>query len=145
MNVQEQIENNINIQTGTKSKDMQQLHELILKVLPGSKLWFDEGKNSDGKTISNPTIGYGLRTMKYANGKTSEVFRVGMSANSTGISIYILGIKDKHYLPQSFGEKLGKATVTGYCIRFKSVKDIDLAILETAIRDGVKTAQSDEQ
>jgi len=40
--------------------------------------------------------------MKYANGKTREVFQIGMNANKTGISIYILGIKDKTYLARIF-------------------------------------------
>ena len=35
------------------------------------------------------------------------------------------------------GKKIGKANVTGYCIRFKTLKDINLDILEAAIRYGV--------
>ena len=58
MNVEEQIENYITIQTEPKRSDMQQLHTLTLKILPGCKLWFDDGKNAENKTVSNPTIGY---------------------------------------------------------------------------------------
>jgi len=61
-----------------------------------------------------------------------------MSANKTGISVNILGIEDKTYLPQTFGKKLGKASVTGYCIRFKTLKDINMDMLEAAIRYGVE-------
>ncbi len=61
-----------------------------------------------------------------------------MSANTTGISIYILGIKDKTYLAQTFGKELGKASVTGYCIKLKKLKDININILEAAIRYGVE-------
>src|SRR5258706_10954131 len=136
MNVQEQIKKHITSQPEPKCSDMQQLHMLTLQVLPGCKLWFDDGKNSENKTISNPTIGYGLHTIKYANGKTREFFQIGMSANKTGISIYILGIKDKAYLAQTYGKELGKASVTGYCIRFKTLKDINIEILEAAIRFG---------
>jgi hypothetical protein len=60
-----------------------------------------------------------------------------LSANKTGISVYILGIKDKTYLARMYGKKLGKASVTGYCIRFKSLDDVKIDILEAAIRDGV--------
>ena len=63
-----------------------------------------------------------------------------MSANKTGISVYILGIKDKKYLAQAYGEKLGKASVTGYCIKFKTLRDINTDILEAAIRYGVETS-----
>jgi len=136
MDVQEQIKEYITSQPEPKRGDMQELHHLALQVLPGCKLWFDNGKNDENKTVSNPTIGYGFYTIKYADGKTRDFFQIGLSANKTGISVYILGIKDKTYLVQTYGKKLGKASVTGYCIRFKTLKDINIDILEAAIRYG---------
>ena len=56
-----------------------------------------------------------------------------MSANKTGISVYIIGIKDKKYLARTYGKELGKASVTGYCIRFKTLKDINIDTLKAAI------------
>ncbi|MFI5253104.1 MAG: DUF1801 domain-containing protein [Bacteroidota bacterium] len=138
MNVQEQIKKYITSQPEPKRSDMRKLHLLTLQVLPACKLWFFDGKNSKNKTISNPTIGYGFHTIKYANGTTKEFFQIGMSANKTGISVYILGIKDKTYFAKTFGKKLGKASVTGYCIRFKTLKDINIDILKAAIRYGVE-------
>jgi hypothetical protein len=138
MNVQEQIKKYITSEPEPKRTDMQALHGRILQVLPACKLWFDDGKNDENKTVSNPNIGYGSYTIKYANGKTREFFQIGLSANQTGISVYILGIKDKTYLAKTYGKKLGKAKVTGYCIRFKTLKDINMDILEEAIRYGVK-------
>jgi hypothetical protein len=138
MNVQEQIKAYITSQPEPKRSDMQTLHQLTLQVLPGCKLWFDNGKNSENKTVSNPTIGYGSLTLKYADGKTRDFFRIGLSANKTGISVYIMGIKDRKYLAQTFGKKIGKASVTGYCIKFKTLKDIHTDILEAAIRYGVE-------
>ena len=137
MNVQEQINEYITSQPEPKRADMQELHRLILQTLPGCKLWFDNGKNSENKTVSNPTIGYGFQVIKYADGKTRDFFKIGLSANKTGISVYILGIKDKTYLAETYGKELGKASVTGYCIRFKTLKDINIDILEAAIRYGV--------
>ncbi len=138
MNVEEQIKEYIASQPETKRIDMQELHNLILQVLPGCKLWFDNGKNSENKTVSNPNIGYGFYIIKYADGKTRDFFQIGLSANTTGISVYILGIKDKTYLAQTFGKQLGKASVTGYCIKFKTLKDINVDILKAAIRYGVE-------
>jgi hypothetical protein len=140
MNVQEQIEKYIASQPEPKSSDMQELHRHILQVLPGYKLWFLDGKNSENKTVSNPNIGYGSYTIKYADGTTREFYQIGMSANQTGISVYVMGIKDKTYLAQTFGKKLGKASVSGYCIKFKTLKDINIDILEAAILYGVKTS-----
>jgi len=141
MNVQEQIEEYIISQLEPKRSDMQELHSFILQVMPACKLWFLDGKNSENKTVSNPNIGYGSRTIKYADGTTREFYQIGLSANKTGISVYILGIKDKTYLAQTYGTKLGKASVSGYCIRFKTLKDISMDILETAIRSGVEPQQ----
>jgi len=138
MNVQGQIKEYITSQPEPKRSDMQALHRAILDVMPGCKLWFLDGKDSAGKTVSNPNIGYGLQTIKYADGKTREFYQIGMSANTTGISVYILGIEDKTYLARTFGKKLGKASVTGYCIKFKALKDINLDILEAAIRYGIE-------
>ena len=138
MNVQGQIEEYITSQPEPKRSDMQALHRIILQVMPACKLWFLDGKNSENKTVSNPNIGYGLYAMKYADGTTREYYQIGLSANKTGISVYILGIEDKKYLAQTYGKKLGKASVTGYCIRFKTLKDIDIEILEAAIRDRLR-------
>jgi hypothetical protein len=138
MNIQEQIKKYIASQPEPKRSEMQALHGFILQVLPGCKLWFEDGKNSEGKIVSNPNIGYGFYTIKYADGKTRDFFQIGLSANKSGISVYILGIKDKTYLAQTYGKKLGKASVTGYCIKFKTLKDINLDILEAAIRYGVE-------
>ncbi len=138
MKVQEQIKQYITSQPDPKRSDMQELHRFILQVLPGCKLWFLDGKNSENKTVSNPNIGYGSYDIKYADRKTKEFYQIGLSANKTGISVYILGIKDKTYLAQTYGKKLGKASVTGYCIKFKTLKDINMDILEAAIRYGVE-------
>ncbi len=139
MKVQEQIENYIASQPEAKRNDMQELHKRILKALPKCRLWFMDGKDANNKTISNPNIGYGFQTLTYADGSTREFYQIGMSANSTGISIYILGLEDKTYLAQTYGKNLGKASVTGYCIKFKKLKDINVDVLIAAIQYGVET------
>jgi Domain of unknown function (DU1801) len=141
MKVQEQIKNYITSQPEPKRSDMQELHRIIQQVMPGCKSWFLDGKDSENKTVSNPNIGYGSHTIKYADRTTREFYQIGLSANTTGISVYILGIKDKKYLAQTYGKTLGKASVTGYCIKFKTLKDINVDILQEAIQHGVE-AQS---
>ena len=138
MNVQEQIKEYIASQPGPKRNDMQELHDTILQINSGCKLWFLDGKNDEGKVVSNPNIGYGSYMMKYTDGSTREFYQIGLSPNATGISVYIMGIEDKKYLPQTYAKKLGKATVTGYCIRFKTLKDINTDVLEAAIRFGLE-------
>src|SRR4029453_14601858 len=144
MNVQEQIKEYIAGQPEPKCSDMQVLHDIILQVRPACKLWFLDGKDSEGKTVSNPNIGYGLHTMKYTDGSTREFYQICLSANKTGMSVYILGIEDKKYLAEVYGKELGKANVTGYCIRFKTLKDINTDVLEAAIRFGFEN-QNEKQ
>ena len=71
----------------------------------------------------------------YADGTNREFYQIGISPNTTGISVYIIG--DKKYLAQTYGKKVGKASVTRYCIKFKTLKDISIDILEDAILYGV--------
>src|SRR5687767_11771198 len=104
MDLQAQINAYITSQDEPKRSDMQTLHNIILEIMPACKLWYLDGKNSENKTIANPNIGYGLHTIKYADtspagrqGKSREFYQIGISANKTGISVYILGINDKSY------------------------------------------------
>ncbi|WP_126652035.1 DUF1801 domain-containing protein [Chryseobacterium aureum] len=138
MTIPEQIQEHINSHPELKRKDMQELHNIILELMPECQLWFLDGKNSENKTVSNPNIGYGSYTLQYAGGKTRDFYQIGMSANTTGISIYIMNISDKTYLSKTYGAKIGKASVTGYCIKFKALKDINIEALQAAILEGIK-------
>lgn len=139
MDIQEQINEHITSQPEPKRSEMQELHRIILEIMPECKLWFLDGKNSEGKAVTNPNIGYGFYNIKYADGTTREFYQIGFSANKIGISVFILGIEDKTYLAKTYGEKIGKASVTGYCIKFKTLKDINIEILEEAIRYRIET------
>ncbi len=138
MNTEDQIIEFIASQPEPKRTDMETLHKRILDVLPKCKLWFLDGKDEKGKTVTNPNIGYGFQTIKYADGTSREFYQIGISPNTSGISVYIIGIEDKKYLAQTYGKKIGKASVTGYCIKFKKLKDINIEILESIVRDCVK-------
>lgn len=138
MNIQEEINAYINTQSEAKRSDMRALHHIIQEIMPGSKLWFLDGKDDKGKIVANPNIGYGAYTIKYADGSTREFYQIGMSPNTTGISVYIMGLKDKTRLVEVYKDKIGKASVTGYCIKFKALKDINIEVLEAAIRYGIE-------
>ena len=138
MTLQKQIEEYIAAQPEPKRSEMQQLHHIILALMPTCKLWFLDGRDEKGKIVSNPNIGYGSQTIQHANGKNKEFYQIGISANTTGISVYIMGVNDKKYLTQTFGQKLGKASVTGYCIKFKTLTDIKIDVLKAAIQYGIE-------
>jgi hypothetical protein len=144
MSVEAQIEAYIAGQPEQKRDEMRALHRLILDASPGCRLWFLDGRNGEGKIVSNPNIGYGHRAIAYAGGKTRDFYRIGLSANTAGISVYIIGIEDRKHLARTYGPRLGKASVTGYCIKFRSLGDIDIGALEEAIRFGFEARASGE-
>jgi len=137
MSIDEQINDYFAAQPEPKRTDMRELHRVILGLMPKCKLWLLDGKDGSGKIVSNPNVGYGTQTMKYANGDTREFYQIGVSANTAGISVYILGIEDRKYLAQVYGKDLGKAKVTGYCIKFKALRDISMETLKAAMRYGI--------
>src|SRR5687768_3300440 len=137
MSVHTQISEYLAAQPERKRGDIQVLHSMMLRVMPGGRLWFLDGKDEGGRTVSNPNIGYGLLTIAYADGRTREFYQIGLSANTAGISVYVMGLDDKTYLARTYGGKLGKASVTAYCIKFSALRNINLDVLEAAIRDGI--------
>ena len=142
MDVHAQISDYLAAQPERKREDMQALHSMMLRVIPDGRLWFLDGKDEAGRTVSNPNIGYGLRTIAYADGRTREFYQIGLSANTAGISVYIMGLDDKAYLADTYGGELGKASVTGYCIKFSALRNINVDVLEAAIRDGIAQAST---
>ena len=134
MKIELQIKEYITSLAESKRAEMQFLHELILSILPQEKLWFLDGKDAQNKTVSNPNIGYGESLLHYANGNTKSFYKIGLSANTGGISVYIMGLEDKEYLAREYGNKIGKASISGYCIKFKTIKDIQLEVLSEIIR-----------
>jgi len=137
MDVVDQINGYLDSQPEPKQGEMRRLHQVFQDASPGCKLWYTDGRDETGKVVANPNIGYGSYTIKYKDGSAREFYRIGLSANTAGISVYILGLEDKEHLAKTYGQALGKAKVTGYCIRFKSTKDIETGVLEAAVRYGL--------
>lgn len=137
MNVRTQIDDYLAAQPERKRRDMEALHDMMLRALPDGRLWFLDGKDEGGRMVSNPNIGYGLLNIAYADGRTREFYQVGLSANTAGISVYIMGLDDKTYLAETYGPELGKASVTGYCIKFSALRNVNVDVLEAAVRDGI--------
>jgi hypothetical protein len=133
MEIKTQIKEYIKNQPEPKQTEMQELHNLILKLMPNCKQWYFDGKNEDRKQVAYPTIGYGNYTITYKDGTTREFFRIGLLANPTGLAVHIMGIEDKKNLIDRCGKTIGKAKVSSYGITFKSIKDINLEILKEAI------------
>jgi len=134
MEIKSQIKELIKSQSEPKQSEMQELHNLILQLMPKCKQWYFDGKNEDGKQVAHPTIGYGEYTITYKDGTVRDFFRIGLLANPTGLAIHIMGLADKKFLTDNYGKTIGKAKVGSYGISFKSIKDLNVEILKEAIR-----------
>lgn len=138
MTVTDQIDGYIDAQAPAKRQDLRDLHQRILAIAPGARLWYLDGRDETGKVVTNPNIGYGAETLSYADGSSRPFYKVGLSANTSGLSVYVMGLTDKAFLADTYGARLGKAKVTGYCIRFRSLKDVDPAVLDEVFADALK-------
>ena len=134
--IDERIEAYLGSLPERKQADLRALHHMIVAMNPGAERWFLDGKDERGKVVSNPNIGYGRQQRAYADGKVKAFYQVGISANTSGISVYLMGLADNDHLRRTYAPIIGKADVTGYCIRFRALKDIDVDVLDRAIRDG---------
>ncbi|GAA2152752.1 hypothetical protein FHX52_0822 [Humibacillus xanthopallidus] len=142
MDIPERVEAYLASQPEPKQTDLRQLHSLVLAEFPDAKLWFTDGTNDDGKVVANPNIGYGVYTITYADRSAREFYRIGLSANTTGISVYVLGLEDKTYLARTYGASIGRASITGYCIKFTRLSVINTDVLLAAIRHGMTSNHS---
>lgn len=142
MTVHDQIKTYIAAQPEPKRSEMQDLHGIVLGMMPGCKLWFLDGKDENGRTVSNPNIGYGTQSTQYADGKTKEFYQIGISANTTGISVYLMGLNDKKYLAERYGTMIGQASVTGYCIKFRKLKNVNIDVLMEAMRYSIEQTRA---
>jgi hypothetical protein len=142
MEITEQVEAYLAGQPEPKQADLRLLHSRMLTEFPGCWLWFTDGTNEAGKVVANPNIGYGAYTITYANGSSREFYRIGLSANTSGISVYVLGLDDKTYLARTYAASIGKASVTGYCIKFRVLADVHVDVLQAAIRHGMTLDQT---
>ena len=138
MNITDAINRYILSLPASRQQDLQTLHQRMLSRFPGCRLWYLDGRDEQGKVVSNPNIGYGELHLTYANGTTKPFYRVGISANTTGISVYIMGLSDKQYLKETYGRLIGKAGISGYCIKFRSLKDVEINALLQAMTAGME-------
>lgn len=64
MNVQEQIQNYFESLPDPKCAELKALHKRILQALPKCKLWYLDGKDVNGKIVSNPNIEWDIDCRK---------------------------------------------------------------------------------
>lgn len=110
-----------------RKQDVAQLHELIQKTVPALK-----------PHIMSGMIGYGTYHFRYASGKEGDWSLICLANQKNYISLYICSIEDGTYIAEQYKDKLPKASIGKSCIRFKSLKDVDIAMLTEIIKKAEK-------
>jgi len=76
MTVINQIKAYIDSQDEARRTDLQALHQRILKMFPKRRLWFLDGRDVNGKIVSNPNIGCGQYTIRYKDDQRRNSIRL---------------------------------------------------------------------
>lgn len=77
------------------------------------------------------TLGFDTYHYKYDSGREGDGLVIGFYPRKGKITVYLMDGTSRYsqLLP-----KLGRHTTTGYCIYFKRLGDVDLAVLEEILR-----------
>jgi hypothetical protein len=78
------------------------------------------------------TIGFGIYKYEYSSGRKGEAHTLAFYPRKGKITVYLMD-GTARYLKHL--AKLGKHTITGYCVYIKRLSDIELPILEQILRE----------
>ena len=122
------------IKDTNRRAEVESIHRLIRKTVP--KL---------DPHIRAGMIGYGSFHYKYASGREGDWCAVALASQKNYISVYICATSDGKYVAEKYARELGKVSVGKSCIRFKSVADVNLGVMQKALRDGAKWQASQKK
>lgn len=106
-----------------RRQEVAALHDLIQKTTP-----------SLTPHILSGMIGYGTYRYRYASGREGDWSLIALANQKNYISLYICSIENGKYIAEEYKDKLPKASIGKSCIRFKTLKDIDLTLLTGIIK-----------
>ena len=113
-------------------EDTQTLLTLLQKITSQNpKIWH------------NGTLGFDTFHYKYDSGREGDSFILGFNPKKAKITFYLMDGTTRY---AELLAKLGKHTLTGYCLYIKRLSDIDLAVLEQILQqsyDYIKTLSQD--
>lgn len=110
-----------------RRQDFETIHALIQKTVPSLK-----------PHILSGMIGYGTYHYRYASGREGDWSLIALANQKNYISVYVCALENAKYIAEAYRDKLPKASIGKSCIRFKTLKDIDLSILTEIIKKAEK-------
>lgn len=87
------------------------------------------------------TIGFDTYHYKYDSGREGDSFIIGFYPRKGKITIYLMDGTARY---SELLAKLGKHTITGYCVYVKQLSDIELPILEQIVQKSYENIKSQD-
>lgn len=88
------------------------------------------------------TIGFGTYHYKYDSGREGDGHTIGFYPRKGKTTLYLMDGTARH---AALLTKLGKHTLTGYCVYFKQLSDVELPVLEQLIRESYEYVKAKSQ
>ena len=85
------------------------------------------------------TIGFGVYKYHYESGRKGEAHTLAFYPRKGKITVYLMDGTARY---SEYLAKLGKHTITGYCIYFKRLSDVDLSVLTQILEQSYQNITS---
>jgi hypothetical protein len=94
------------------------------------------------KLVNMGTIGFDGYHYKYDSGREGDSFVIGFYPRKGKITVYLMDGTARY---SELLAKLGKHTMTGYCVYIKRLSDIELPVLEQILEQSYKFIKTESQ
>jgi hypothetical protein len=126
-----------------KTKPTKQSVEKFIKDLPDPEVreacatvakLMQEATKAEPQMWGSSIVGFGLRQIQYAGGRTGDWPIIGFSPRKQNLTLYVgVGQQDPVLM-----KKLGKHTIGKGCLYIKKLSDVDLPTLRKVIKAAAK-------
>lgn len=114
-------------EAGEREPVLRQLDELIRTVSPEMK-----------RELTSTGLCYGKFHFKYTSGREGDWWTIVLANQKNYISLYICALVGDTYMPEVYGDKLGKVSIGKSCIRFKKIEDLNLEQISNIIKEATE-------
>jgi len=114
---------------------LREVHRAIRAAAPKLplKVWKQKLWGGTDQTI----LGYGDLSYRNASGKDVEWFLIGLANQKDYVSIYVNAVRDRRYLPEVYGPRLGRVKIGKAAVSFRSLEDLDPDVLGEMLAEAV--------
>ncbi|HUF58695.1 MAG TPA: hypothetical protein VMR89_04310 [Actinomycetota bacterium] len=114
---------------------LREVHGVIRRAAPKlpMKVWRQKLWGGTDQTI----LGYGNFSYRSSSGKDVEWFLIGLANQKDYVSVYVNAVRDRKYLPEVYGSRLGKVKIGKSSVSFGRLEDLELGALEGMLTEAL--------